>query len=96
MELIIRYLNYGDLLDDKLKARKLQFKIAYYYLIEEIVLYKHDFTAPYLHCLSFKEANYVMKEIHKGICGYYSNGRVLAYKIIRQGYYWPMIHVDSM
>ena len=60
------------------------------------MLYKRGFTAPYLRCLDSEEADYVMREIHEGICGNHSGGRALAHKIIRQGYYWPTLHDDAM
>ena len=46
------------------------------------VLYKRGYTLPLLKCLSKDEAAYVLKEIHKGVCGNHSGGRVLAHKAI--------------
>ncbi|KAL2246917.1 UNVERIFIED_CONTAM: hypothetical protein Sindi_2544000 [Sesamum indicum] len=36
-----------------------------------------------------------MREIHEGSCGNHSGARLLAQKIIRQGFYWPTLAKDS-
>lgn len=52
MDPIIKYLKDGKLPTDNKDAKKLRFKAAYYYIIEDGVLYKQDFFTPYLYCLS--------------------------------------------
>ena len=37
-----------------------------------------------------------MEEIHQGICGPYINGRMLAMKILRIGYYWNTMETDCV
>jgi len=37
-----------------------------------------------------------MEEVHKGICGPHMNGRMLAKKILRMGYYWNTIDTDCV
>ena len=37
-----------------------------------------------------------MEEIHQGICGPYMNGRMLAMKILRIGYYWNTMETDCV
>ena len=49
---------------------------------------------PYLRCLRPDEAEYVMREIHEGVCDSHSRKRSLAQKALRQGYYWPTMHKD--
>ena len=46
-------------------------------------------------CLRPEEAEYVLREIHEGICGNHSGARSLAKKTIRQGYFWPTIERDA-
>ena len=36
-----------------------------------------------------------MREIHEGICGNHSGSRSLVHKLVRAGYYWPTIQVDT-
>ncbi|RVX14039.1 hypothetical protein CK203_011439 [Vitis vinifera] len=52
-------------------------------------LYKRSFTGPYLRCLGHSEAQYVVAELHEGICENHSGGRSLAHRAHSQGYYWP-------
>uniref|UniRef100_A0A2N9F3F9 Uncharacterized protein n=1 Tax=Fagus sylvatica TaxID=28930 RepID=A0A2N9F3F9_FAGSY len=59
------------------------------------ILYKRSFSLPYLRCLAPDEAKYVMREIHKGICGNYLGARALQKKIVRAGYYWPSMQADA-
>jgi hypothetical protein len=58
-------------------------------------LYKKGFSLPYLRCLAPDEDNYVMREIHEGICGNHSGARALQRKIVRAGYYWPSMQADA-
>lgn len=44
--------------------------------------------------LKMKEGEYVFKEIHERICENHSNGKALAQKTLRQGYYWPTKNKD--
>uniref|UniRef100_A0A2N9HL41 Integrase catalytic domain-containing protein n=1 Tax=Fagus sylvatica TaxID=28930 RepID=A0A2N9HL41_FAGSY len=46
-------------------------------------------------CLAPTEAEYVLKEMHEGICRNHSGARSLSNKIIRAGYYWPSIQMDT-
>ena len=45
------------------------------------------FSLPYLKCLMPAEAEYVLREIHEGICGNHSGVRSLSKKVIIVGYY---------
>ena len=68
---LIAYLRSGILLDKKDAARKMKVQASRFVLIRD-VLYKRGFSRPYLRCLSHDEADYVMKEVHEGICGNHS------------------------
>ena len=86
--LIALYLKNGVLPDENEAARKLKVQAARFVLIKD-VLYKRGFFRPYLRCLGNEEADYVMKEIHEGICGNHSGSRSLVHKLVRAGNYWP-------
>uniref|UniRef100_A0A2N9H4Y6 Uncharacterized protein n=1 Tax=Fagus sylvatica TaxID=28930 RepID=A0A2N9H4Y6_FAGSY len=45
--------------------------------------------------VTHKEANYVIREVHEGICGNHSGARALAHKLTRAGYYWPSLLHDA-
>jgi len=91
---IINFLRNGLLLEDKVAPWKVKIKATRFCLLGE-VLYKRGYSEPLLKCLSKTEADYVLKEIHEGVCRDHSGGRMLAQKTIRAGYYWPTIRKDS-
>ncbi|KAK3002009.1 hypothetical protein RJ639_022183 [Escallonia herrerae] len=41
-------------------------------------------------------ATYALREVHEGICGQHLGGKALAHKILRQGYYWPIMQQDPL
>ena len=83
---IISYLKDESLPEGKDEARRLRVWSVRYVLLND-VLYKRDFSQPYLRCLSPNEANYVLREVHKGACGNHSGARSLIHKVVRAGYY---------
>ena len=78
------------LLDDKKATRKLKVQAARFVLIK-YVLYKRGFSHLYLRFLSSKEADYVMREIHKGVYKNHSGSRSLVHKLVKARYYWPTV-----
>ena len=91
---LVSYLKNGVLPNRKEAARKLKVQAAQFILMKDI-LYKRGFSRPYLRCLGPKEADYVMREVHEGICRNHSGLRSLAYKLIRAGYYWFIMQKDA-
>ncbi|XP_030964982.1 uncharacterized protein LOC115986278 [Quercus lobata] len=91
---IVSYLKEGRLLEEKDEARKLRVRSARYVLMDE-VLYKRGFSQPYLRCLAPDEANYVLREVHKGACDNHSGARSLVHKVVRARYYWPNMQADA-
>ena len=94
MDPILLYIRDGILPEDRKQARKLKCRAARYTMLDG-VLYRRGFTLPLLRCLDVEEADYVLREIHEGICGNYSGVRTLAFKVLRQGYFWPTMHQDA-
>ena len=92
---ITSYLKDGVLLDGKEVARKLKVQAARFVLIKD-VLYKKGFSRSFLRCLIPEEADYVMREVHKEVCGNHSESRFLVHKLIRMGYYWPTMQNDAI
>ena len=80
------YLKDGRLSKAKDEARKLRVRAAKYVLLGE-VLYKRGFSQPYLRYLAPDEANYMLREVHKGVYGNHSGARSLIHKVVRAGYY---------
>lgn len=68
MDLVVSYLRDKKLPDNKDEARKIRLNSARYVILGD-VLYKSGYSLPYLRCLTSDEVNYMMREIHEGICG---------------------------
>ena len=58
-------------------------------------MYKKGFSRPYLRCLSPEEVDHVMREVHEGIYGNHSGSQSLVHKLIRAGYYWPIMQKNA-
>ena len=91
---IVRYLKEEWLPEDKTEARKIQIRVAYFVIIDD-VLYKRGYSLPYLRCANSEEADYVLHKIHERICGNHARARSLAGKALREGYYWPTLQKDA-
>ncbi|CAL2230563.1 unnamed protein product [Prunus armeniaca] len=94
MSPIYAFLTTETLPTDKSQARKLRYRSARYTVIND-VLYKRGYTTPYLKCLTKEQGDYILREVHSGICGDHSGSRSLAHKVFRQGYFWPTLHQDA-
>nr|GFB14747.1 reverse transcriptase domain-containing protein [Tanacetum cinerariifolium] len=73
---LVNYLKEGTLPEDEKEARKLRLRARQYELMEGI-LYKRSFLTPWLRCVGPLQAEYVMKEIHKGSCSMHAGPRPL-------------------
>ena len=94
MEPIWDYLIDGRLPDDLKEAFKIRTRSARSINHRES-LYKRGFFTPILKCIAGKDADYVLREVHEGICRNHIRARALAGKVLRQGYYWPTILRDA-
>ena len=68
MRVIKKYLRTGTLPEDSKQMHKIRVQAARFTLIREC-LYKRSFTDLYLRCLDHSEAQYVLAELHEGVCG---------------------------
>jgi len=57
-------------------------------------LYKRGYDQPLLKCVTAEQAQYVIKELYEGICGYHSGARTMATRVLRAGYFLPTIEAD--
>jgi ribonuclease HI len=94
MSPIIHYFTEGKLPTNKTEARKLRIRASHFQLLGG-TLYKRGFSRPHLRCLTPKETNYVIREVHEGFCGNHSRARALVHKLTRAGYYWPSLLHDG-
>ena len=93
MKPIIQYLEHGNLPKDKLKARKLKIKAANYSMYNG-ELYRRSLSHPWSKYVSPEKCNYVLREIHEGICGAHEAQNTIIWKALLQGYYWPSMSKD--
>ncbi|XP_071907810.1 uncharacterized protein [Coffea arabica] len=94
MDPIVRYLANGELPPNRVEARRVLHRSRGYELSNG-VLYKKSYLRPWLRCITPEEGNYILRELHEGICGNHVGPRVLAKKGMLSGYYWPTIFLDS-
>ena len=94
MDPIWDYLVDGKLPSDPKEASKLRAR-SVRFTVHRGTLYKRGFSAPILKCVGKEDANYILREVHEGICGNHIGVRTLAEKTLRQGYFWPTILKDT-
>ena len=94
MDPIWDYLVDGKLPSDPKEASKLRARSARF-TVPWGTLYKRGFSTPIHKCVGKKDANYILREVHEGICGNHIGAWTLAGKTLRQGYYWPTMLRDA-
>ena len=87
------YLQARALPEDPKHAHKVRVQASRFTLIGDD-LYKRSFGGLYLRCLIQPEIQYVLSELHEGVCGNHSGGRTPAHRAHSQGYYWPTMRQD--
>ncbi|GKV37338.1 hypothetical protein SLEP1_g45378 [Rubroshorea leprosula] len=85
---LINYLQSGELPEDPSAAKLIKRRAAHFTLLDN-QLYKRATSMPLLRCLTPYEVEYVVREVHEGVCGTNIGGKTLARKLLRHGYYWP-------
>ena len=94
MDSIWDYIIDGSLPHDPKEAAKIRARSARF-TNHKGSLYKQGFFTPFLKCIARKDTEYVLREVHEGICENHIGARTLAGKVLRQGYYWPTILQDA-
>ena len=94
MDPIWDYLIDGRLPDDLKEAAKTKTRSARF-TNHKGSLYKRGFFKPILKCIAGKDTDYILREVHEGVCGNHIEARALAGKVLRQGYYWPTMLRDT-
>ena len=91
---ILSYLKDGQLPPNPKEAKKIQ-KRAARFMVPNDKLYKRGFSQPYLRCVEKEEAKYVLEEVHGGVCGDHMGAKSPIKKIMRAGYFWPLMQQDA-
>nr|XP_023915020.1 uncharacterized protein LOC112026560 [Quercus suber] len=75
---IISFLQDGHLPQNADEARKIKKRSARFTILND-ALYKRGFSMPYLRCVDEEEAEYVLREVHEGICGDHAGPKSLPF-----------------
>ena len=89
MDPIVLFLKDDILPEEKGEANKVRRKAPRLWLSEDQKLYKRSFSRPYLLCIHPEAVEPLLEEIHEGICGSHTRGRLLSHRALTQGYWWP-------
>ena len=93
----MKFLELGVYLDGVNKRKRCSIRMmAMQYILCGVQLYRRSSDGIHLCYLKKEEVEKVMEEIHQGICGPHMNGRMLAKKILRIGYYWNTMEIDCL
>ncbi|XP_021770734.1 uncharacterized protein LOC110734916 [Chenopodium quinoa] len=87
---ILSYKMHGVLLDDAVKAKKVN-RDANWYVVMNGELNKKGFSKPLLRCIPELEQEGIMEEAHSGICANHIGGKALGVEVLRRGVYWPTL-----
>jgi hypothetical protein len=79
---------------DPTKRRELRLKFTSFHLVNG-VLFRQNFDGVLMHCLEKDEAGKVLLELHAGEAGGHFGGDTTSHKVLRAGYYWPMLSRDT-
>nr|KYP48897.1 Retrovirus-related Pol polyprotein from transposon opus [Cajanus cajan] len=90
---LLDFILHGKEPAEPLSAKNFRVQAARYSVIGG-ELYRRGFSTPLLKCLNSAQSDYILREIHQGICGSHSGARTLARKVLRAGYYWPTLKSD--
>jgi len=88
---VIQYLRDDTCKPEQEKAMKQQ--CARYTMINED-LYQRGYSTPLLKCITSKRAEYILAEIHEGVCGNHSGARTMVAKVLKADYYWLNVQGD--
>ena len=86
MDPILDYLVKDILPADQKEAAKIRKTATRYWVFREGKLYKKSYTGPYLLCVHPDLVPNLLYEIHEGMCGAHTKGRLLAHRAIGHGF----------
>ncbi|XP_075524503.1 uncharacterized protein LOC142556892 [Primulina tabacum] len=84
----------NELPEDRAQAQKTKRQAPRFVFLNNI-LYRRSFQGPLLKCLSEKEVDYVLREIHEGCFAEHLGGMSLARKTMLAGFWWPTLSQDA-
>ncbi|XP_057532826.1 uncharacterized protein LOC130810705 [Amaranthus tricolor] len=94
IEEMLKYKEQGELPIDPTRAKKIK-TLAPQFIIVNNELYKVTKSGLLLKCVTPKEAEYILREIHEGVCGHHQGAKSLAHRAFRAAYYLPNALSDA-
>ena len=93
-DIIFFLLNFQSPLElDKSKFRSLKLRVVKYCIVDKTLFWK-DPNGFLLRCVDKKEAKQIFHDLHHGVCRGHHHWKATAFKILRAGYYWPVLFSD--
>ena len=70
-------------------------KAPWFWLSKDQKLYKRSFSGPYLLYIYPEAVELLLKQLHEGICGSHTEGRLLSHRAFTQEYWWPNMQKEA-
>ncbi|XP_074326805.1 uncharacterized protein LOC141664751 [Apium graveolens] len=87
---IHNFMEKGILPLDRREALRVKYRASSYTIFNGI-MYRRSVRKPLLRCLNTEKQHQALEAVHEGICGEHLIGRSLAFKILRQGFFCPIL-----
>ena len=92
---IMLFLKEDILPQGKSEADKVWRKAPWFWLSKDQKLYKRSFSGPYLLYIYPEAVELLLKQLHEGICGSHTEGRLLSHRAFTQEYWWPNMQKEA-
>ena len=76
MDVVSLFLEKDVLPEERSEADKVRRKASRFWLSEDRKLYKRSFSGPYLLCVHLEASELLLEELHEGVCGSHTGGKV--------------------
>jgi len=84
MDSIVLFLKDDILPEEKGEVDKVRRKAPRFWLSDDQKLYKRSFSGPYFLCIHLEAMEPLLEELHEGICGSHTRGKLLSHRALTQ------------
>ncbi|GKA77450.1 reverse transcriptase domain-containing protein, partial [Tanacetum coccineum] len=92
--LLKRSIEGKEILQDPKESRKIKVNAPQYKCLGRKPDQRSFYTL-WLCCVALPQTDDIVKDVHKGSCGFNTEPRSIVVRIIKYGYYWPSMHRDA-
>jgi len=57
-------------------------------------LFRRGYSRPLLNCINLHQVDYIIRNLHEGICEYHSESSTIIARVLRVYYFWPTIEAN--